>query len=84
MLVHLLADKVSISLLLLSQKSKVLLNLEAHDGGGLVCQIVLELLGLHHRGGGGGERGGELRESDARNSRREAAYADWMVLQGLE
>lgn len=44
---NVLADKVSITLLLLRKKRKMLLNLQADDGGWLIRQIVLELLGLH-------------------------------------
>lgn len=44
---NVLADKVSITLLLLSQEGKVLLDFQADDGGWLVRQVVLELLGLH-------------------------------------
>lgn len=44
---NILADKVSITLLLLSEKSKVLLDFQADDGGWLIRQVVLELLGLH-------------------------------------
>jgi hypothetical protein len=44
---NVLADKVSITLLLLRKKGEVLLNLQADDGGWLIRQVVLELLGLH-------------------------------------
>lgn len=44
---NLLADKVSITLLLLSQEGEVLLDFQADDGGWLIRQVVLEFLGLH-------------------------------------
>jgi hypothetical protein len=42
-----LADEVSISLLLVGEGLEVLLDLKPDDGGGLVGQIVGELLGVH-------------------------------------
>lgn len=44
---NLLANKVGISLLLITQRLEVLLNLEADDRWRLVRQIVLKLLGFH-------------------------------------
>ncbi len=42
-----LADEVSITLLLVIECFEVLLNLKSDDSGGLISQIVSELLGVH-------------------------------------
>ena len=48
----LLADKVSIALLLVSQRLKMLLNLKPDDRGRLVSEVVGQLVRVHDDGRG--------------------------------
>lgn len=48
----LLADKVSIALLLVSQRLEVLLNLKPDDRGRLVSEVVGQLVRVHDDGRG--------------------------------
>jgi hypothetical protein len=72
-----LADEVSITLLLVGQGVEVLGNLEPHDARRGICEIATEVFGIH----GGGEASGmeEAADSDCYGRLKDEGFAQTKV-----